>query len=51
MYDPFTKRVFTMNGRSANTTAIDAKTDKVVGTESSMENLSLQYRMRRVECL
>jgi DNA-binding beta-propeller fold protein YncE len=32
MYDAFTGRVFTFNGRTANATAIDAATDKVVGT-------------------
>ena len=32
VYDSFSERVFTMNGRSSNVTAIDAKTDKVVGT-------------------
>jgi DNA-binding beta-propeller fold protein YncE len=32
LYDPMTKRVFTFNGKSANATAIDATTDKVVGT-------------------
>ncbi len=32
LYDPFTKRVFTFNGGSASTTAIDARTDSVVGT-------------------
>lgn len=32
IYDPATKRVFTMNGRGNNSTVIDATTDKVVGT-------------------
>jgi len=32
MYDVFSGRVFTFNGRTANATAIDADTDKVVGT-------------------
>lgn len=32
VYDPFTQRIFTFNGRSANSTAIDAKSDKLVGT-------------------
>ena len=32
MYDAFSDRVFTFNGRTANATAIDAATDKVVGT-------------------
>lgn len=32
MYEPFTLKVFTFNGRSANSTVIDAKTLKVVGT-------------------
>src|SRR5262249_23620917 len=32
IYDPATKRVFTLNGRSANATAIDAAAGKVVGT-------------------
>ena len=31
-YDPATQRVFTMNGRSDDSTAIDAKSGKVVGT-------------------
>ncbi len=32
LYDPFSGRVFTFNGRSGNATAIDASTDKAVGT-------------------
>jgi YVTN family beta-propeller protein len=32
LYDPFTRRVFTWNGRSANATVIDAVTEKVTGT-------------------
>jgi len=32
LYDAFSGRVFTFNGRTANGTAIDAATDKVVGT-------------------
>jgi DNA-binding beta-propeller fold protein YncE len=32
LYDPFTKRVFTWNGRSANATVIDAASEKVIGT-------------------
>ena len=32
LYDPFTNRVFTFNGKSANSTVIDAKTLKVIGT-------------------
>jgi YVTN family beta-propeller protein len=32
MYDPFSKRIFTFNGRSSDATAIDAATDSVVGT-------------------
>jgi DNA-binding beta-propeller fold protein YncE len=32
LYDPFSQRVFTFNGRSRNATAIDARTDTVVGT-------------------
>ncbi len=32
VYDPFTKRIFTFNGRSGNATAIDARTDTVIGT-------------------
>lgn len=32
LYDPATHRVFTFNGRGRNVTAIDAKTDEVVGT-------------------
>jgi DNA-binding beta-propeller fold protein YncE len=30
-YDPFSRRVFTFNGGSSNTTAIDAGTDSIVG--------------------
>lgn len=32
IYDDASKRIFTMNGRSSNATAIDAATDSVVGT-------------------
>jgi WD40 repeat protein len=32
LYDPATKRVFTFNGRSADSTAIDATSGKVLGT-------------------
>ena len=32
VFEPFTKRIFTFNGRSSNATAIDAHSDKVVGT-------------------
>lgn len=32
IYDPATHRVFTFNGRGRNVTAIDARTDEVVGT-------------------
>jgi len=32
LYDAFSGRVFTFNGRTSNATAIDAATDKVVGT-------------------
>jgi DNA-binding beta-propeller fold protein YncE len=32
IYDQFSKKVFTFNGRSANSTVIDAKDNKVVGT-------------------
>ncbi len=32
LYDPFTHRVFTCNGRTANSTVIDARKDKVIGT-------------------
>jgi len=32
IYDPQTKRVFTMNGRTSNATAIDAVSGQVVGT-------------------
>ena len=31
-YDPFSKRIFTSNNKSADATAIDAKTNKVIGT-------------------
>jgi len=31
LYDPFSKRVFTFNGRSSNATAIDAVTLKILG--------------------
>lgn len=32
LFDPFTKRVFTFNARSQDTTAVDAATGKVAGT-------------------
>ena len=32
LYDPFSNRIFTFNGRGHSVTAIDAKTNKVVGT-------------------
>jgi DNA-binding beta-propeller fold protein YncE len=32
IYDPFSKRIFTFNGRSSNATVIDAQSDKVAGT-------------------
>lgn len=32
LYDPFSKKVFVYNGRTANATVIDAKTDKVLAT-------------------
>jgi DNA-binding beta-propeller fold protein YncE len=32
LYDPFTHRVFTFNGRSSNATVIDAKENKQIGT-------------------
>ena len=32
LYDPATQRVFTFNGRGRNATAIDARTDAVLGT-------------------
>ncbi len=32
LYDPFTHRVFTFNGRSSNSTVIDALDNKVIGT-------------------
>jgi DNA-binding beta-propeller fold protein YncE len=32
LYDPYTKRVFVYNGRSANATVLDGRTGKVVGT-------------------
>ncbi len=32
LYDPFSRRVFTMNGRSGTATAIDATTNQVLGT-------------------
>lgn len=32
VYDPYSKRVFTFNGRSSNSTAIDVTTDKIAGT-------------------
>jgi len=34
LYEPSTRRVFTFNGGSANTTAIDAATDSVLGSVS-----------------
>jgi len=32
LYDPFTQRVMTFNGRTSNVTVINAKTEKVIGT-------------------
>jgi len=32
LYDPATKRVFTFNGRGRNVTAVDARTEAVIGT-------------------
>lgn len=32
LYDPFSRRVFTFNGRSSNSTVIDVNTDKVLET-------------------
>lgn len=32
VYDPFTKRIFAFNGHSVNATAIDAKSNEIVGT-------------------
>lgn len=32
LYDPFSQRVFTFNGGSSNSTVIDAKENKVIGT-------------------
>ena len=32
LYDPYSHKVFTFNGRSSNSTAIDANSDKVIGT-------------------
>jgi DNA-binding beta-propeller fold protein YncE len=32
LYDQFTRKVFTFNGRSGNSTVIDAKNNKVIGT-------------------
>lgn len=32
LYDPFSKKVFTFNGRSSNVTVIDAITLKVIAT-------------------
>lgn len=32
LYDPFTERVFTCNGRTGNSTVIDAQRDRVIGT-------------------
>jgi YVTN family beta-propeller protein len=32
LYDKFSGKVFTFNGRSSNSTVIDAKTNKVVAT-------------------
>jgi DNA-binding beta-propeller fold protein YncE len=32
LYDPFSHKVFTYNGRSSNSTVIDANSDKVIGT-------------------
>lgn len=32
LYDTYTKKIFTFNGRSSNATVLDAATDKVIGT-------------------
>ena len=32
LYEPYTQKVFTFNGRSSNVTVIDAKTNTVAGT-------------------
>ena len=32
LYDPFSKKVFTFNGRTSNSTVLDAQSGKVVGT-------------------
>lgn len=32
LYDPFSKKVFTYNGRSSNATVLDAQTGRVIGT-------------------
>jgi len=32
LYDPFTHRIFTFNGRSSNSNVIDAKENKMIGT-------------------
>ena len=32
LYDPYSKRIFTFNGRGSSVTAIDAKTNEVAGT-------------------
>ncbi|MFI5135257.1 MAG: YncE family protein [Chitinophagales bacterium] len=32
LYDPFTKKIFTFNGRSSNSTVIDAASDKIIST-------------------
>lgn len=32
LYEPSTQRIFTFNGRSSNSTVIDASTEKVIGT-------------------
>ena len=48
LYDPATKRVFTFNGRSQDSTAIDAATGKVLGTiKTRMASRSSRPAMRR----
>jgi len=32
LYDPFSHKIFTFNGRSSNSTVIDANTNQVIGT-------------------
>ena len=50
IYDPMTKRVFTMNGRSNNSTAIDATTGKSSARSISGASRRSPRWMARATC-